>query len=117
MFNLLISNLANPTFDNDQLIKMSLSTPIILDVISNKFYDSLFMSIPVKWQYDILKYIDVEIDIQENIKLHQYFKLNLKIKNLVGKKILLDLEIGDSISENHELCLTNLNNKYLENNL
>ena len=75
------------------------------------------MSIPVKWQYDILKYIDVEIDIEENIKLHRYFKINLKIKNLIEKKIMLFLEIGDSISENHELNLMNFNQKYFENNL
>lgn len=75
------------------------------------------MSIPVKWQYDILKYIDVEFEIEENIKLHRYFKVNLKIKNLIMKKIVLFLEIGDSINENAEVSLMNFNNKYFENNL
>lgn len=116
-FYLFIYLLADFIKDNDQQIKISLTTPILIDVISNKFYDSLFMSIPVKWQYDILKYIDIEIDIEENIKLHRYFKLNLKIKNLIEKKISLLIEIGDSITENHEVMLNNIDNKYFENNL
>jgi hypothetical protein len=75
------------------------------------------MSIPIKWQYDILKFLDVEIYIEENIKLHRYFKTNLKIKNLIDKKVELFLEIGDFINENHEVCLINSNQKFSDNNL
>jgi hypothetical protein len=69
------------------------------------------MSFPIKWQYDITGYLDVEILIEENIKLHRYFKTNLKINNLFDKKINLFLEIEDFINEN------NLSQKFSENNM
>jgi len=94
-----------------------LSTPIILDVISKKFYDSLFMSIPIKWHYEIMKFINVEIEIEEIITLHEYFKVYLKIKNILNDKISLDLEIGDCFSDNNEVNLINLYNKTFEQNV
>ncbi len=103
--------------ENDEIIKINLSTPIILDVISKKFYDSLFMSIPIKWQYDIMKFINVEIEIEEKITLHEYFTVYLKIKNLLNIKINLDLEVGDCFNDCNEISLINLNNKALEENM
>lgn len=103
--------------ENDEIIKINLSTPIILDVISKKFYDSLFMSIPIKWQYDILKFIHVEIEIEEKITLHEYFRVFLKIKNLLNNKLSLNLEIGDCFNDSNEINLINLNNKAIEENM
>ncbi len=103
--------------ENDEIIKINLSTPIILDVISQKFYDSLFTSIPIKWQYDIMKFINVEIEIEEKITIHEYFFVYLKIKNLLNNKITLHLEIGDCFNDYNEISLINLNNKALEENM
>lgn len=103
--------------ENDEIIRLNLSTPLILDVISNKFYDSLFMSIPIKWQYEIMKYIYVEIEIEKKITLHEYFKVYLKIKNLLDIKIHLELEVGDCFNDFNEISLINLNNKAFENTL
>jgi len=103
--------------ENDEIIKINLSTPIILDVISKKLYDSLFMSIPIKWRFDFLKFIHVEIEIEERIALHEYFKVYLKIKNLLNYKIALDLEIGECFSDNNEISIINLKTKALEENM
>lgn len=75
------------------------------------------MSIPIKWQYEIMKFINVEIEIQERIILHEYFKIFLKIKNLLNNKIFLDLEVGDSFFTQNELCFNEPLNRNLEQNL
>lgn len=75
------------------------------------------MSIPIKWHYEIMKFINVEIEIEEIITLHEYFKVYLKIKNLLNDKISLDLDIGDCFSDNNEVSLINLYNKTFEQNM
>jgi len=74
------------------------------------------MSIPIKWDYDVMKYINVEIEIEEIIILHEYFKVYLKIKNLLNTKISLDLEIGDCSTNNNEVSLINIYDKRFEHN-
>jgi hypothetical protein len=82
--------------ENDEIIKVVLSTPIILNISSFKFYDSLFMSIPIKWHNEITRFLKLEIEIQENIELHEYFSVNLKAKNISNGSMDLILEISDS---------------------
>ena len=81
--------------DNDEIIKVILNTPIILNISSFKFYDSLFMSIPLKWHNEITRFLKIEIDIQEKITLHEYFTVILRAKNISNNPMDLFLEISD----------------------
>jgi hypothetical protein len=76
-----------------------LSTPIILDISSYKFYDSLFMSIPVKWHNEITRFLKIEIEIQEEVSLHEYFHVLLKAKNISNNSMDLVLEISYSSAD------------------
>jgi len=53
----------------------------------------------MKWQNEVSRFLKVDIQIQQNIVLHRYFNVNLKIKNISLVKMDLDLEISDSSSE------------------
>jgi hypothetical protein len=85
--------------ENDEIIKVMLSTPLILNITSFKFYDSLFMSIPIKWQNEITRFIKVQIEIQEEIILHEYFNVYLIAKNISNSPMDLSVEISDSASD------------------
>ena len=63
---------------------------MILNIHSFKCYDSLFMSIPIKWHNEITRFLKVEITI------HEYFKTIVKVKNISLSLIDLELEIGES---------------------
>jgi hypothetical protein len=53
------------------------------------------MSIPIKWQNEISRFLRVDIIIQEKIVLHEYFIVTLKFKNISNVLMDLDLDIGD----------------------
>jgi hypothetical protein len=92
-------HLINDNQENDEIIKVVLSTPLLLNITSYKFYDSLFMSVPLKWQNEITRFLKIEIDIDENITLHEYFRVNLTAKNISNSTMDLLLEISDSTDD------------------
>ncbi len=57
------------------------------------------MTIPIKWHNEITRFLKVEIDIQENISLHEYFNVTLKTKNISNSQMDLYLEICDTSAE------------------
>jgi hypothetical protein len=71
---------------------------MVLNISSYKFYENLFMSIPIKWQNELSRYLRVDIQIQERIILHEYFIVTLKFKNLSQTLMDLELEVGDFAS-------------------
>jgi hypothetical protein len=79
----------------DEIIKVSLSTPMVLNISSYKFYENLFMSIPIKWQNEISRFLRVDIEIQDKIILHEYFLITMKFKNISIALMDLELDIGD----------------------
>ncbi len=86
-------NLIDPTID--EIIKLILSTPMVLNICSFKCYESLFMSIPIKWHNEISRFVKVDISIQEKIILHDYFNVILNVKNISISVMDLELEIGN----------------------
>jgi hypothetical protein len=85
--------------DNDEIIKVVLSTPLILDISSKKFYDSLFMSVQMKWHNEITRFLKIEINVPKEIILHEYCQIHLKVKNISLQSMDLVLEIADQNSE------------------
>jgi hypothetical protein len=68
---------------------------MILNISSYKFYESLFMSIPIKWHNEISRFLRIDIQIQDKISLHEYFIVTLKFKNISLIVMDLELEISD----------------------
>ena len=67
--------------------------------MSYKFYDTLFITVPVKWQNEIYRCFKLELEIQEKIKLHEYFNVTLKLKNMSINVMDIELEISDSSAD------------------
>jgi len=84
---------------DEEIIKVILSTPIILDISSDKFYDNLFMTIPIKWHNEISRFLKIEIEFPEKIHLHEYFLIFIKAKNISNNQMDLILEISESSCE------------------
>ena len=60
------------------------------------------MSIPIKWQNEITRFVKVDIIIQQKIILHDYFNVILNVKNISINVMDLELEIGNYLfSENN----------------
>lgn len=76
-----------------------LSTPLILNIVSYKFYDTLFITVPVKWQNEIYRSMKLELEIQDKIKLHEYFNVTLRLKNMSNNVMDIELEISDSSTD------------------
>lgn len=57
------------------------------------------MSIPIKWHNEITRFLKVEIEIQENITIHEYFIVYLKAKNISISTMDLYLEICNPNSD------------------
>ncbi|MCQ2820820.1 MAG: hypothetical protein MJ252_26470 [archaeon] len=76
------------------------STPIILKITSDIFYDDLFMCLQVKWTNEVNRFLKVEINYPEKISLHEYFNVSLKCKNISKKEMNLCIEIFDYDGQN-----------------
>lgn len=57
------------------------------------------MSIPVKWHNEITRFLKIEIEIQEEVFLHEYFNVVLTAKNISNHAMDLVLEISDSSAD------------------
>ncbi len=54
------------------------------------------MTIPIKWHNEISRFLKIEIEIPEEIYLHQYFVVKLKVKNISTAQMDLMIEICES---------------------
>lgn len=76
-----------------------MSTPLVLNIVSYKFYDTLFITVPLKWQNEIYRCIKLELEIQDKIKVHEYFNVTLRLKNMSINIMEIELEISDSSTD------------------
>jgi len=102
--------------DKGENFQVSFTTPIILNIACSIFYENLFMCLPIKWINEINRFLKVEISFPEEIFLHEYFEISLKIRNISSNKMNLLIEINDSFEDmKDEENKSELNYKNIEN--
>ena len=102
--------------DKGENFQVSFTTPIILNIACSIFYENLFMCLPIKWINEINRFLKVEISFPEEIFLHEYFEISLKIRNISSNKMNLVIEINDSFEDmKDEENKSELNYKNIEN--
>jgi hypothetical protein len=102
--------------DKGENFQVSFTTPIILNIACSIFYENLFMCLPIKWINEINRFLKVEISFPEEIYLHEYFEISLKIRNISSNKMNLLIEINDSFEDmKDEENKSELNYKNIEN--
>ena len=102
--------------DKGENFQVSFTTPIILNIACSIFYENLFMCLPIKWINEINRFLKIEISFPEEIFLHEYFEISLKIRNISSNKMNLLIEINDSFEDmKDEENKSELNYKNIEN--
>lgn len=86
-------------FDTQENFKIYFTTPIILRISSDIFYECLYMCIQMKWNNEINRFLKVEINIPKEIYLHEYFEVALKCRNISSGEMNLCIEISDNFED------------------
>ena len=93
---------------NEENIKIYYITPVLLYISCNMFYENLFLSLQLKWYQELNRLLKIEIKIPEEISLHEYFEVNVKIRNISSKVMNLLIEMkeneGDMASNKVNNC-------------
>ena len=95
-------NVKENEIDNGENFKVNFSTPIILNIYSEMFYENLFMCLPIRWNNEINRFLKIELSSPKEIFLHEYFEINLKIRNISSNTMNLFIEIDDSFEDMKE---------------
>ena len=95
-------NIKENVIDNGENFKVNFSTPIILNIYSEMFYENLFMCLPIRWNNEINRFLKIELSSPKEIFLHEYFEINLKIRNISSNTMNLFIEIDDSFEDMKE---------------
>lgn len=85
--------------DNLENFKIYFTTPVILNITSDIFYDNLFMCLQVKWNNEINRFLKIEVNTPNDIFLHNYFDISLKCRNISSSEMNLCIEISDSFED------------------
>ena len=85
---------------DDQILKLVVRTPILLSISADKFYDSIYMNIPISWKTEISKFIRVEMCIKNKPVIHSNFCCEFSIKNLSSKNIYLEVVVSNNEIDN-----------------
>ena len=109
-------SLNDKEIDKGENFQISFTTPIILNISCSIFYENLFMCLPIKWINEINRFLKIELSFPEEIFLHEYFEISLKIRNISSNKMNLVIEINDSFEDmKDEENKSELNYKNIEN--
>lgn len=85
--------------DNMENFKIYFTTPVILNITSDIFYENLFMCLQVKWNNEINRFLKIEVNTPTEIYLHEYFDINLKCRNISSSEMNLCIEVSDSFED------------------
>ena len=100
----------NRNINQDNFFKICYTTPVVLDLTSDLFYEDIHMCIQMKWFCRIGRYLSIKVSIPENIYINEYFCVTLKIKNISTEAMSLVIQIKDN-----EVNEINSNSKVIEN--
>ena len=93
---------------NEENIKIYYITPVLLYISCNMFYENLFLSLQLKWYQELNRLLKIEIKIPEEINLHEYFEVFVKIRNISSNVMNLLIEM----KENEEDMASNKVNNF-----
>ena len=106
---MLNNNISTNNKDNNkinQLAKLILTTPICLNILSNRPIYNLIWTFPLKWKDEVNNKLNIsfKIDIGENnldseIKLYNFFKVYFIISKSHKEKVKFELRFNNSYEE------------------
>ena len=106
---MLNDNISTNDKDNNkinQLAKLNLTTPICLNILSNKPIYNLIWTFPLKWKDEVNNKLNIsfKIDTGENnldsdIKLYNFFKVHFIISKPHKEKVKFELRFNNSYEE------------------
>ena len=91
--------------NDNQIIKLGMSTPIILSLSPNDNYEDMYMKINLKWKSEIENIMTIHFNIEEdenncgNIYIDRYFNVKLTFTNISNKQGDYSIDFCDSFSE------------------
>ena len=84
----------------NQLIKLSISTPIYVNISTNKPIHNLIWNFSVKWKDEINNKLNISFNIDKNeIKIYNFFKVFFTVKKTHKEKIKLEFKFNDSYED------------------
>ena len=84
----------------NQLIKLSISTPIYVNISTNKPIHNLIWNFSVKWKDEINNKLNISFNIDKTeIKIYNFFKVFFTIKKTHKEKIKLEFKFNDSYED------------------
>ena len=84
----------------NQLIKLTISTPIYINISTQKPIYNLTWNFSVKWKDEINNKLNITFNIDKtDIKIYQFFKVYFTIKKTHGEKIKLEFRFNDSYED------------------
>ena len=84
---------------NEENIKIYYTTPVLLYISCDMFYENLFLCLQLKWYQELNRLLKIEMKIPENIYLYDYFEVIVKIRNISSKPMNLLIEMKDNETE------------------
>ena len=84
---------------NDENIKIYYTTPVLLYISCDMFYENLFLCLQLKWYQELNRLLKIELKIPENVCLYDYFEVIVKIRNISSRPMNLLIEMKDNETE------------------
>ena len=84
---------------NEENIKIYYTTPVLLYISCDMFYENLFLCLQLKWYQELNRLLKIEMKIPENIYLYDYFEVIVKIRNISSRPMNLLIEMKDNETE------------------
>ncbi len=80
----------------NQLIKLIISTPIYINISTNKPIHNLIWNFSLKWKDEINNKISISFSIEKKeIKIYNFFKVFFKINKTHKEKIKFEFKFND----------------------
>ena len=84
----------------NQLIKLSISTPIYVNISTNKPIHNLIWNFSVKWKDEINNKLNISFNIDKSeIKIYNFFTVFFTVKKTHKEKIKLEFKFNDSYED------------------
>ena len=100
----------------NQLIKLTVSTPLYINIATNKPIHNLIRNFSFKWKDEINNKLNIsfKIDKNENIKIYNFFKVFFIVTKTHKEKIKIQFRFNNSYEE---YSILKKNNKKISDNL
>ena len=85
----------------NQLIKLNISTPVCVNILSDKSVNNLIWNFAFKWKDELNNKLNIEYKIEKinEIKIYNFFKVYFSIIKLHNQKIKFEFRFNDSYED------------------